>query len=320
MKNILWLTIFIFVAIVFCGCEPIGEGELFVVDFPKTPLVYRMVAQSKISVDLDPKKLMSKGSKSSAKNFSEKLEMIVEYSLVDVADDGYTVEIYYKSVNATKKGFSKSTSDSVKSIVGKKIQIKMTPAGFVTDDSQLRGLIKEAGDKSFAGKQGKGAPVKSHDMIPDFVALQWYMWDAMSKIPEPMDGVKVGQSWQSQLSAPMPMGVAFSRDTTYTLDEINDGIASVSSSYAVTSGKPKGYPDHYSKRSYRQRGFFGVLKCKPLSLAGSGKIKYDLERGLLIKDSQQYDIETTAVLFLPLPGTENGRMKINQSITIELVQ
>ncbi len=320
MKNILWLTIFIFVGIVFCGCEPVGDGELFVVDFPKKPLVYKMIAQGKISVDLDPKKQMSKSSKSTVKNFSENLEMTVEYSLIDVADDGYTVEIYYKSVNTTKKGFSQSTSNSVKSIVGKKIQIKMTPAGFVTDDSQLRDLIKEAGDKSFAGKQGKGAPVKSHDMIADFVALQWYMWDAMSKIPEPIDGVKVGQSWQSQLSAPMPMGVAFGRDVTYTLDEVKDGIAAISSTYSVTGGKPSGYPAHYSKRSYRQKGFFGVLKCKPLSLVGTGKIEYDLEKGLLIKDSQQYDLETTAVLFLPLPGTENGRMKINQNITIELIQ
>lgn len=320
MKNVLWLAVFVSFCVIFSGCEPVGDGELFVVDFPKKPLVYKMVAQSDLSVDLDPKGQMSKSSKSSAKNFSEKLEMIVEYSLVDVADDGYTIEIYYKSVNATKKGFSKSTSKSVKSIAGKKIQIKMTPAGFITNDSQLRALIKEAGDKSFAGKQGKGAPVKNHDMIADFVALQWYMWDAMSKIPEPMNGITIGQSWQSQLSAPMPMGVAFNRGVTYTLDEVQDNIATISSTYTVTGGKPSGYPDHYSKRSYRQRGFFGVLKCKPLSLVGAGKIEYDIEKGLLVKGTQQYDMETTAVLFLPLPGTENGRMKINQNITIELIQ
>jgi hypothetical protein len=329
LKLLCWILSLSIVCCFFPGCKQAKDKdtELFVVDLKKdSPLTYKMVSQREIRVDLDPSGKMSKGKKDSgAWEMTETLEITAQITLKEIDSDGYLViEAYYPEVKVQRKGKdTRAAKDAVENLANKKAVFKITPAGVAVEDSGLVQLIQQLGDASFSGSAGNRENVKNQDMIADFVALQWFMFDPISKIEDPLEGVKKGQSWKSELPVPAPLEMAVKRDTTYTLENIyaeDDGQkALITSAYSLADNRPK-MPLIYSGRAYQQRGFFGVLRCKPLSLTGGGQFVYNLDRGVIEKNIQEYDLETTAILFIPLPGTEGGRMKIHQKLTVELLK
>lgn len=327
MKLLCWIVSLSTLCCVFSGCKQAKDTELFVVDFKKdSPLTYKMVSQREVRVDLDPSGKMSKDKKSSGVwELTETLEITAQITLKEIDPNGYlVVEAYYPEVTVQRKGKdTRAAKDAIENLTNKRAVFKITPAGVAVDDSGLVQLIQELGNASFSGSSGNRENVKNQDMISDFVALQWFMFDAVSTIKDPLSGAKKGQSWKSELSVPAPLDLGIGRDTTYTLSDVyiedNEQKALITSVYSLADGRPK-MPLIYSGRAYQQRGFFGVLRCKPLSLTGGGQFVYNLDSGAVEKNIQEYDIETTAILFIPLPGTEGGRMKIHQKLTVELLK
>lgn len=309
------------------GCQqsqsPNGN-QLFVVEFEKNkPLKYKMVSSRDIVVKFDGAETKKK-SKDSEWKMSETLEIDAVLTLEEIDSRGLlTVKAEYPNVTVTRKGKSRSSGkDAIENLRGQSVTFKMTPAGKLVETSQLEELIQSLGDKAF-GASSKSADIKSQDMVADFVALQWYMFDPVANITNPLAGVEPGDTWTSVMNVPAPLQLFTERTAEYSLDEVitedKNSKAIISVKYQMTDADLD-TPLIYSGRAYRQRGFFGVLRCKPISLEGTGKIKYNLDKGILENTTQQYQLITTAVLFMPLPGTEDSKMTIDQKFSIELVK
>ncbi len=66
--------------------------------------------------------------------------------------------------------------------MGKSFIFTVDSIGKIHDYSQLEELIKQAGEKTFSTEAG-GNRIKQPDMIGDFIATQWFLWDSISSIP-----------------------------------------------------------------------------------------------------------------------------------------
>jgi len=302
-----------------------GKGPLFLsVDFkPNVPLKYNFVCERQIALDLDPSRKQSEGTKSrgGSQNVSEKLEMEIVYKPVEVDPYGYSIiEATCNSAKATRSQGSRNKSDAVEFAVGKSFTLKITPTGKIVDFSPLENLIKELGEKSFAGSS-RGR-IKDPDMIMDFLATQWYLWDSISSIKEPLKGVRKGQKWSSQLLAPMPFVSKIGRDVEYEFAGVVEAngveLAEITSSYKLSKSLPAvSLP--YSG-SFQMRGTFGFLRgYKVLSIEGSGQELYDIERGIIKSDIQNYKAKVSASIF-GLGSEIEPNIEINQTITMTLVE
>jgi len=263
----------------------------------------------------DAKKARSKVDKS-----HESMEMIVAYTPVEVGRYGLTtIKATCESVKVRRKQ-RRSTKDAVESLSGKSFIITVSPTGKIEDYSQLDELIREIGKKAFrtGGREGR---IKNPDMIGDFVATQWFLWDVIASIEKPLDGVSVGRSWTSKLSVPTPMVSRLARDVTYTLDEIRQSekgqLAVIKSSYSLAKSAPKSWPIPYAGR-FRMSGTFGFLtRYKYLNLQGGGQELFNIDSGRTEQYNQQYqlNIETSA----PFGLGAGPRIKIKQNLTMQLL-
>ena len=159
-------------------------------------------------------------------------------------------------------------------------------------------------------------------MICDFIATQWFLWDSVSSIEKPAEGVSVGQTWQSKLSVPTPMVSRKARDVTYTLDEIRESekeqLAVIHSSYSLAESTPNDWPIPYSGR-FRMSGMFGFFRgYKVLDLQGQGEELFNIKAGRTEKYNQQYQMQMEASLQLPLG--EKPRITIEQNLTMQLLE
>ncbi len=263
----------------------------------------------------DAKKAKSKVDKS-----RESMEMIVAYTPVEV--DRYsltTIKATCESVKVRRKQ-RRSTKDAVESLSGKSFIITVSPTGKIEDSSQLNELIREIGKKAFrtGGREGR---IKNPDMIGDFVATQWFLWDVIASIEKPLDGVSVGRSWTSKLSVPTPMVSRLARDVTYTLDEIRQSekgqLAVIKSSYSLAKSAPKSWPIPYAGR-FRMSGTFGFLtRYKYLNLQGEGQELFNIDSGRTEQYNQQYQLNIEASA--PFGLGAGPRIKIKQNLTMQLL-
>jgi len=157
-------------------------------------------------------------------------------------------------------------------------------------------------------------------MICDFVATQWFLWDSVSSLKNPSEGVTVGQSWTSKLSVPSPMVMRKARDVTYKLDEIRQSekgrLAVISSSYKEADSAPQSWPIPYSG-SFQMRGTFGFLSgYKLLSLEGRGEELFNIEAGRIEQYNQQYHMQLQASI--PMGISVKPMITIKQNLTMEL--
>ena len=296
------LTIFTVVfLIVLTGCELrveekeplIGEKKLITVDFQEgQTLRYRFVSHRDIEVDWGPTKNGSKRGKNKVDKSSESMDMVVAYTPIEVDPYGLTtIKATCKSVKVRRTGRQGTSKDAVKSLPGVSFTFTVEPTGKIEDYSQLEKLIKEIGKKAFRPK-GKRGRIKEPDMIGDFTATQWFLWDSVSSIEKAVEGVCVGQSWKSKLSVPTPMVTRKARDVTYTLDEIRQTekgqLALIRSSYSLADSVPSSWPMPYSGR-FQMSGRFGFLRgYKFLDLQGQGEELFNIDAGRTEQYNQQY--------------------------------
>jgi len=312
----------VFVLGALAGCNgAVGQKELFAVDFQKgRTLRYRFVSSRDIDIDWGSTKSRSKRNKSKANKYHESVDYVVAYTPVEVDPYGVTaVRATCKSVKVKRsKG---SQKDAVRSLVGKSFTFTVDPAGRIEDYSQLERLIKEAGEEAFEQRR-REVRVKEPDMIGDFTASQWFLWDSISSIEKPVKGVSVGQSWKSQLSIPAPMVMRKAREVTYTLDEIRQSpkgqLAVIRSSYSPAESEPRKWPLPY-EGSFQMKGVFGFLRgYEILELQGQGEEIFNMDEGRTEQYNQQYQMMLMAVPPLPLAGAAI-RITIRQKLTMKLL-
>ncbi|MHC4752078.1 MAG: DUF6263 family protein [Planctomycetota bacterium] len=315
---------------VLAGCEQIAgekellsEGkELLTVDFQEgQTLRYKFVSSRDITIDWDMTKKTSKSRKNAPDKSSESMEIIVAYTPVEVNPYGLsTVKATCESVKVKRsKGPRK---DAVESLTGKTFTLTVGPTGKIEDYSQLDELIKEIGKKVFRANTDRGR-IKDPDMIGDFAATQWFLWDAVSSLKKPSEGVEAGQTWKSKLSVPTPMVTRKARDVTYRLDEIRQSekgrVAVISSSYLEADSAPHDWPIPYAGR-FQVAGTFGFYRnYQVLDLQGQGQELFNIDAGRTEQYKQQYEMQLKASLLLPLAGV-NPMITIKQNLTMTLLK
>ena len=302
---------------------PLGKSqEVLTVDFKRGQgLRYKFVSSRDITVGWDAPQTAARSRTRSGDKSSESMEVIMLYRPLEIDPYGLTtLEATCESVKVSRsKGPRK---DAVQSLAGRNFTLTVGPTGRIEDYSQLDELLKEIGEKAFRADTGSGW-TKDPDMIGDFVASQWFLWDSISSIKKPSEGVKVGRSWKSKLSVPTPMVMRKARDVTYTLEGIRPGemgrLAVIKSSYNAADLVPQGWPIPYSG-SFQMAGPFGFYRnYRILSLQGRGAELFNIEAGRTEQYEQQYELQLSASLLMPLPGA-NPKITINQSLTMELLE
>jgi hypothetical protein len=113
------------------------------------------------------------------------------------------------------------------------------------------------------------------------------------------------------------------RDVTYTLSEVRRSekgrIAVISSSYRQADSVPRGWPIPYWG-TFQMVGPFGFYRnYRVLDLQGQGEELFNIDTGRIEQYKQQYKLQLSASLLLPLPGA-NPRITIDQNITMELLE
>lgn len=319
LKAALTVLTFAFLSVL-TGCEA-GGRRLLTVDFqPGQTLRYKFMSSRDIEVDWSFAQDDAKKAKSKVDKSHESMEMVVAYTPVEVGRYGLTtIKATCESVKVRRKQ-RRSTKDAVESLSGKSFIITVSPTGKIEDYSQLDELIREIGKKAFrtGGREGR---IKSPDMIGDFVATQWFLWDVIASIEKPLDGVSVGRSWTSKLSVPTPMVSRLARDVTYTLDEIRQSekgqLAVIKSSYSLAKSAPKSWPIPYAGR-FRMSGTFGFLtRYKYLNLQGGGQELFNIDSGRTEQYNQQYQLNIEASA--PFGLGAGPRIKIKQNLTMQLL-
>jgi hypothetical protein len=326
LKTTLTILAAIFLGVI-AGCEPTAkkerlssEGkELLTVDFQQgQSLQYKFVSSREISVDMDSTKQASRPGRQTADKSTESMEMVVTYTPIEIDPYGLTtVKATCESVKVKRsKG---SQKDAVEHLAGKTFTLIIGPTGRIEDYSQLDELIKEIGKKAFLPDTSRGR-IKGPDMICDFVATQWFLWDSVSTIDKPSEGIGAGQSWKSKLSVPAPMVMRKARDVTYRLDEIRPSekgrLAVISSSYSPAEAAPHSWPIPYSGR-FQMAGTYGFLSgYKILDLKGRGEELFNIDAGRIEQYNHQYQIQLKASLPLPLSGVD-PRITIKQNLTMK---
>ena len=325
MRTILKLVCATIVLLTLAGCREGAKKEFLVVEFkPDTPLEYKFVSERNITLDLktaDPKM----AGRSKPQTMSEKLELVILYEPVEVDPYGLTtIKGTCKSAKVTRKSFTgKSTvSDAAEQLAGETFLIKLTPAGRIADYSSLTEVVQRVGEKAFATKSVRMGRIKEPDMLHDFIAMQWYLWDSVSTIDEPLKGVEKGQTWTADQLIPLPISLKAVRQTTYTYDgaeETEEGRkAIISSSYGLSDGELQNWPKPYAG-GYSQRGMFGFLRGYNLeSLEGSGRQVFNIDTGVVEKDQQEYKLTMSAAFLLAL-GDTTPFLTIDQKISAELL-
>ena len=311
----------------FAGCTSVPK-ELLTVDFQKdNTLRYKFVSAREIELDWGKTKRANQEAKSHKQITSESMEMVVAYEPLEVDPYGLTtIKATFESVKvkrSPKKGRrgARKTSDAVQTLAGKTFTFTVGPSGKIEDYSQLKKLIGETVEKAFRSKGAKNR-IKEPDMISDFVATQWFLWDAIATVQNPIEGVSIGQTWNSKLWVPFPMVLRKARDVTYKLEEIRETqegkIAVITSSYARTKSLPSKWPKLYSG-AFQMSGMFGFLRgYKVLDLQGSGEELFNIDKGRTEQYEQNFVIKLSASMAIPIGPSP--KISIKHKLTMKLLE
>jgi len=330
LRTILILTAVLSLGIL-TGCEPktgktisTGSSEakvLLTVDFKDgQTLRYKFLSGRDIIIDWEPSKTDIEQQQTTLSKSSESMEMIIAYTPVEINPYGLTtVKATCESVGVRRSDGTQK--DAVKYFAGKTYTFKVGPTGKIEDNSQLNDLVREIGTKAFQPDTGRGK-IKEPDMIGDYIASQWFLWDAVSSIENPSEGVDPGQSWQSKLSVPTPMVSREARNVTYKLEEIRESekgrLAVISGTYSKADSASQSWPIPYTGR-FQMRGKFGFLgNYKLLDLQGSGEEVFNIDLGRTEKYNQQYQARLQATI--PLGIGESPVITIKQNLSMDLLE
>jgi len=324
-------------------------GRVFLtVDFqPGRTLRYRFTSHKRIIVDWDPN---AAAGTSHVQEQSEDFEMVVAYAPVEVDPYGAsTIRAVVESVQARRSegpGSRQSRPDAVETAQGRDFTIKVDPRGKMVETASLTALIQDLGRRAFRPDTSAGR-IKEPDMIADFVASQWFLWDAESSVERPADGLTVGQRWSSQLSVPTPMVMRKARRVVYALAQVRPDeppspkpgrpalaaapanarppaettaagpLAVIRSTYSAADTAPADWPIPYAGR-FQMSGTFGFLgSYEVLGLDGTGEELFNLRAGRIERRRQAYTLRLKAGL-PPLGIKANPHITIEQTLTMEL--
>jgi hypothetical protein len=326
LRTIITLTCISIVSLGLTGCDQGERGELLTVDFKEASILrYKLVSERNTEVNLDSTGSASKSGKNKPQKMSEKLELVIAYRPVVIDPYGLsTIEGTCESARVTRKSLVRKAppSDAVESLAGQTFTFQISPTGRIADYAQLKALIRRLGDKAFASNARGQGRIKNPDMISDFVALQWYLWDSIATIENAVDGVAIGQSWKAKQLVPLPMPIPVVRESTYALAEVKETDsgrkAVITSSYKLSNSRLKNRPMPYTGK-FMMKGMFGFLRnFKPLSIEGSGRQIFDIEAGVVESEQQQYKVKVQAGFMLPL-GDTVPTVTTDQKMSIQLI-
>ncbi len=323
------------VAVCLCwvaGCGPQSRTDMknwLLVSFDENvPVTYHFISKRNITIDLSTG---SSGKKAKPQTISESLDMVITYTPTEVDPFGLTtIQGECQSAKVSRSSISGRGSggrDAMESLPSRTFTIQVTPTGEIADASDLMRVVGELGEIAFAQKTDQGRRIKNPDMINDFIAMQWHLWDSTSTIEEPLAGMKPGQSWQIKQWLPWPAPIARMpmRTTTYTLDSFITGPdghrkAVIKSTYEIA--EPEGeerFPYPY-EGMFQMRGIMGFLRnFKFLSLEGTGTQIFNMEKGLIESDQQDYTMKVNAAFMLPL-GDSLPMLTVEQTTSIEQIE
>ena len=309
-----------------CQQEQLG-GNWLLLNFEKNePITYQLTSSRQVTIDLTSG---SSGKKSKPQTTSETLDLVITYTPTDVDPFGLTTIVAEcKTAKVVRSSMSgrKNAADAMEQLAGKTFTLQLSPTGEIADDTDLRRITTELGEKAFAQSKNDTQRIKNPDMISDFIVMQWHLWDSTSTVEEPLDGMKPGKTWQVKQWIPWPIPVASlpSRLTTYTLDsfvteENQPRKAVIKSTYAISESKKQDFPFPYEGR-FQMRGLMGFLRnYKFLSLDGGGTQVFNMDKGLIESDEQHYTMKVNAAFMLPL-GDSLPVLDVDQTISIKRIE
>lgn len=283
-------------------------------------LKYRFVSEREIIVDWNPAAIKAENKDSIQNKSTEKLDLIMTYTPIEIDSNGLTT-ITAVCQNAQVRRSEGAQKDAAEYFAGKNYTFTIDSSGKIYDYSQLKELIKQTGQKAFNAGTDKNR-IKEPDMIGDFIAAQWFMWDSIAGFPNASKRVSIGQNWTSKLSVPTPMVSRLARDVTYSLDEIrpvgNTNIAVISSRYSKSDSVPQSWPVPYTG-SFQMRGTFGLLRgYKLLDLTGRGQELFNIDSGQIEEYNQQYYVAIQASV--PIGISVKPVINIKQTISMTLIE
>lgn len=335
-----WILVLAAAAARIAGCQAPTDGEgkaaettapardrsrvYLTVNFEQGKMLrYRIASKRAVTLDWDPN---AAAAKNRVEHRQEQMEAIIGYKPAAVDSYGVsTVCATVESISVSRSGGVVARSqavDAVESATGKSFLLKVDARGRIVDTNELRSLIQEMGEKTFQ-TGGRGGRIKNPDMIGDFVAGVWFLWDGVATIPRPAEGLAIGQTWTSQLSVPTPMVMRKARDVTYRFNGIRSGprgaAAVIESTYSLADSAPTDWPVPYSGR-FRVAGTFGFLgPYEALSLEGMGEELYNMQAGRLEQRRQTYTMLIRASV--PPMGIEaHPHITIEQTLVAELLE
>ena len=160
---------------------------------------------------------------------TERLELVMVYTPVEVDPFGLTtLKVTCESATVTRTSFSgkQAGADAVESLPEMPFTLQLTPTGQINDMTEFKKVVRQLGDKSFADVRQSAGRVKNPDMISDFIAMQWYVWDSIASVDEPTQGLTIGKSWKTRQLLPWPSPVPNppTRITTFKLGNYQQKI------------------------------------------------------------------------------------------------
>lgn len=316
-----------------CGCQesPLRSdwkaprGALVTVNFEQgQPLRYKMISERQTQIDLAGGG--ETGKKSAPQTMTEKLELVMVYTPVDVDPFGLSkIVVTCESAKVMRTSFSGRDAgvDAVESLKAMSYTLRLTPVGQIDNTDDFAAVVRQLGDKAFAQVRPEAGRVKNADMINDFITLQQSLWLAIASFDKPAEGLTVGTTWQTlQLMPwPSPMRPLPTRVTTFTLDRIaadeaGGRQAHFKTTYALSDKEVGTVPMPY-EGSFQMRGMFGFLRNYQFkAIDGGGTQVFDLDAGVLVRDEQKYTLQVGADFALPL-GDSKPVLNVQQTLLIE---
>ncbi|TFG50833.1 MAG: hypothetical protein E4H40_00445 [Candidatus Brocadiia bacterium] len=279
------------------------------------PLKYSFEASREVDLNWDPSKKPAAGGKAKASTkFIEKMTMTVTYTPVEIDPYGLTVIEAKCGKVKIEKSQTNLPLDAADKFSDKTFRLSIGPTGKPVDYVSLNQLVWSVAEKSFRNDPTEGR-VKDPEMTGDFIATQWFLWDSVASVKDPLQGVKPQDTWSSVLSVPLPMLGLKARNATYTLKEIQQGpagqVAVISSEYSPGENSACYWPLPYSG-SFMVSGTFGfmlkfITNYDLVELAGQGEERFNIDLGR----SEGYEQAYTAKLRAETAGPFGAKPEIN---------
>ncbi len=332
VNKIAWILLAMMLGLTGCQNEKTSQntktiqdsGTLFALSFTKDrKSTYNFLSKRDVYIDWQ-NQTKPKG-KTKTDHIEESLKTTVEYVITE-AEFGQPAKIKATCISAKVSRNSKTNrkvtnKDAANKLTGKSFGFTVEPTGEIIDHDELAQVLLTTGKNAFRTIKGSGR-IKDPEMLGDFTVTQHFLWDWLASFKNYQQGIKIGQTWQSQLSAPSPVTIIIARNVTYKLDKIetnqaNEKMATITTVYSKADPIKIKWPQPHTG-SFSASGIFGFLRgYKVTNLKGTGKIMFNVTTGQTISSVENYQIKIDAVF--PMGLNMKPKITVNQTIESHLV-